>query len=56
VVPRLARTTLSTALYETYVCMKLFNMASLKFGERGGTNMQSMEAAQANLVTVGSTK
>jgi hypothetical protein len=25
--------------------MKLFNMASPKFGERGGTNMQLMEAA-----------
>jgi hypothetical protein len=26
-------------LYETNVCMKLFNMASPKFDERGGTNM-----------------
>jgi hypothetical protein len=25
--------------------MKLFNMASPKFGEQGGTNMQSMEVA-----------
>jgi hypothetical protein len=25
-------------LYETDICMKLFNMASPKFGERGETN------------------
>jgi hypothetical protein len=34
--------------------MKLFNMASLKFGEQGGTNMQSMETA--NVYSIGSTK
>jgi hypothetical protein len=45
VVPWLVRTTLSTVLYETNVCMKLFNMASHKFSERGGTNMLSIEAA-----------
>jgi hypothetical protein len=45
VVPWLVRTTLSTMLYEIVVCMKLFNMASHKFSERGGTNMQSIEAA-----------
>jgi hypothetical protein len=39
-VPWLVRTTLSTVLYETHVCMKLFNMASPKFGERGGTNQE----------------
>jgi hypothetical protein len=38
-VPRLVRTTLSKVLYETIVCMKLFNIASPKFGEQGGTNM-----------------
>jgi hypothetical protein len=27
-------------LYETDVCMKCFNMASPKFGERGGTNRE----------------
>jgi hypothetical protein len=31
------RTTLSTALYIIDVCVKLFNMASPKFDERGGT-------------------
>jgi hypothetical protein len=45
VVPWLVRTTLSSMLYETNICMKLFNMASSKFGERGGTNMQSIAAA-----------
>jgi hypothetical protein len=38
-VPWLVRTNLSTMLYETDVCLKVFNMASPKFGERGGTNM-----------------
>jgi hypothetical protein len=42
VVPCLVKTTLSTVLYEIYVCMKLFNMASLKFGERGGTNREAL--------------
>jgi hypothetical protein len=28
-------------LYETNVCMKLFNRASPKFGERGGTNREA---------------
>jgi hypothetical protein len=37
--PRLVRTTLSKVLYESDVCIKLFNIASPKFGERGGTNM-----------------
>jgi hypothetical protein len=32
-------------LYEIDVCMKLFNMASPKFNERGGINMQSIEYA-----------
>jgi hypothetical protein len=32
------RTTLSTVLYEIDVCMKLFNMGSPMFSERGGTN------------------
>jgi hypothetical protein len=41
----LLRTTLSTVLYETDVCIKLFNMASPMFDERGGINMQSIEAA-----------
>jgi hypothetical protein len=41
----LVRTTLSMALYEIDVCMKLFNVASPKFDERGGTNMQSIEVA-----------
>jgi hypothetical protein len=40
VVPWLVRTNLSTVLYETDVCMKLFNMASPKFGERSGTNRE----------------
>jgi hypothetical protein len=31
--PWLVRTTLSTMLYETYVCMKLFNIDSPKFRE-----------------------
>jgi hypothetical protein len=43
VVPWLVRTTLSTVLYEIDVCMKLFDMTSPKFDERGGTNMQSIE-------------
>jgi hypothetical protein len=38
VVPCLVRTTLSMMLYEIDVCMKLFNMASYKFGERDETN------------------
>jgi hypothetical protein len=37
-VPELVRTNLSTVLYEIDVCMKLFNMASPKFDERGETN------------------
>jgi hypothetical protein len=40
VVPWLVRTTLSMVLYKTHICMKLFNMASPKFGERGGTNRE----------------
>jgi hypothetical protein len=40
-VPWLVMTNLSTLLYETDVSMKLFNMASPKFGERGGTNRES---------------
>jgi hypothetical protein len=44
VVPRLVRTTLSTVLYETDVCVKLFNMTSPKFSEQGGTNMQHIKA------------
>jgi hypothetical protein len=32
-------------LHEIDVCMKLFNMDSPKFGERGGINMQSIESA-----------
>jgi hypothetical protein len=36
-VPRLVRTTLSMVLYEIDIYMKLFNMVSLRFGERGGT-------------------
>jgi hypothetical protein len=32
-------------LYEINVCMKLFNMSSPKFNERGGINMQSIESA-----------
>jgi hypothetical protein len=35
------RTTFSMALYNTDVCMKLFNVASPNFGELGRTNMQS---------------
>jgi hypothetical protein len=38
VVPWLVRTTLSTVLYKIDVCVKLFDMSSLKFGERDGTN------------------
>jgi hypothetical protein len=45
VVPLLVRTTLSMVLYEIDVCMKLFNMASPKFSERGGTNMQLIDFA-----------
>jgi hypothetical protein len=45
VIPWLVMTFLSTVLYETGVYIKLFNMASLNFDERGGTNMQSIEAA-----------
>jgi hypothetical protein len=37
----LVRTTLSTVLYETDVCMKHFNMAYPKFGDRGGTNRET---------------
>jgi hypothetical protein len=44
VVPWLVRTILSTVLYKIDVCIKPFNIASPKFGERGGTNMQSIEA------------
>jgi hypothetical protein len=40
VVPWLVRTTLSMVLYKTHICMKLFNMASPKFGEQGGTNRE----------------
>jgi hypothetical protein len=40
-VPWLVRTNLSTMLYETNVCMKLSNMASPKFDERGGTNRET---------------
>jgi hypothetical protein len=36
-VPWLVMTTFSTTLYRTDVCMKLFNMASPKFNERGRT-------------------
>jgi hypothetical protein len=43
VVPWLVRTTLSTVLYEIDVCMKLSDITSPKFDERGGTNMQSIE-------------
>jgi hypothetical protein len=39
-VPWLVRTNLSTVLYETDVCIKLFNMASPKFGAQGGTNRE----------------
>jgi hypothetical protein len=28
-------------LYKIDVCMKLFNVASAKFGERGGTNQEA---------------
>jgi hypothetical protein len=38
VVRWLMRTTLSTVLHETDVFIKLFNMASPKFDNRGGTN------------------
>jgi hypothetical protein len=38
VVPRRVRISLSTVLYKTNICMKLFNIASPKFNERGGTN------------------
>jgi hypothetical protein len=31
--PWLVMTTLSTMLYEIDICMKLFNIVSLKFGE-----------------------
>jgi hypothetical protein len=41
VVPWLVRTNLSTVLYETDVCMKLFKMGSPKFGERGGPNREA---------------
>jgi hypothetical protein len=40
VVPWLLRTNLFNVLYETDVCMKCFNMAFPKFGERGGTNRE----------------
>jgi hypothetical protein len=39
VVPRLVRTNISTVLYETIVCITLFNTTSPRFNERGGTNM-----------------
>jgi hypothetical protein len=39
-VPWLVRTTFSTVLYNTNICMKLFHMVSPMFG----TNMQSIEA------------
>jgi hypothetical protein len=32
-------------LYQTDVCIKFFNMASPKFDERDGTNMQLIKAA-----------
>jgi hypothetical protein len=41
VVPWLVSTNLFTMLYETDVCTKLFNMASPKFDERGGTNREA---------------
>jgi hypothetical protein len=41
VVAWLVRTNLSMVLYKTDVCMKLFGMASPKFGERGGTNREA---------------
>jgi hypothetical protein len=41
VLPWLVRITLSTVLYKIDICMKLFNMVSLKFGERGGTNREA---------------
>jgi hypothetical protein len=40
VVSWLVRTTLSMVLYETNICMKLFNMPSTKFGEQGRTNWE----------------
>jgi hypothetical protein len=40
-IPWLVRTNLSIVLYETDFYMKLFNMASPKFGERGGTNREA---------------
>jgi hypothetical protein len=39
------RTILSATLYEIDVCIKLFNMASPKFSEGGGRNLQSIESA-----------
>jgi hypothetical protein len=39
--PWLVRTTLSTVLYKIDICMKLFNIASPKFGERGETNWET---------------
>jgi hypothetical protein len=39
--PCLVRTTLFTVLYEKDVCMKLFNIASPKFGEQGKTNWEA---------------
>jgi hypothetical protein len=41
VVPRRVRISLSTVLYKTNICMKLFNIASPKFSERGGTNWEA---------------
>jgi hypothetical protein len=39
--PWLVKTNLSTVLYETGVCIKLFNMASPKLDKRGGTNREA---------------
>jgi hypothetical protein len=41
VVHWLVRTNLSTVLYETDICIKLFKMTSSKFSERGGTNREA---------------
>jgi hypothetical protein len=41
VLPWLVRTTLSMVLYKIDVCIKLFNMAPPKFGERGGTSCEA---------------
>jgi hypothetical protein len=50
----LVRTTLSTVLYETNVCMKLFDMASPKFGERGGTNMKLIKTTHGLCLIIAS--